>query len=132
MWLVNETITNNKEKKENKVMADTSIKATKNDNSATISYNFGEGVDEAVELFGADVVFAGFVKSATITAQANMRRHLEAGASEEDIQAKMGDWKPGVVARRTKDPVGAIKNKFANLDADAQKELIKALKSQLA
>ena len=113
-------------------MADTSIKATQNDNSATITYNFGENCSEAIELFGEDVVLAGFVKSATITAQANMRRHLEAGGSEEDIQAKMADWKPGVVARRTKDPVGAIKNKFANLDADAQKELIKALKSQLA
>ena len=113
-------------------MADTTIKATKNDNTATISYDFGATVDESVELFGADVVYAGFTKSATITAQANMRRLLEAGGSEEDVQAKMNDWKPGVVARRTKDPVGAIKNKFANLDSDAQKALIKALKEQLS
>tara|TARA_R100000808_G_C2149869_1_gene158416 strand:+ start:1454 stop:1795 length:342 start_codon:yes stop_codon:yes gene_type:complete len=112
-------------------MANVSIKATKNDNTATVDYDFGDDVNAAVELFGADVVFAGFVKSATITAQANMRRHLEAGASDEDIQAKMADWKPGVVTRRTKDPVGAIKKKFGSMDAEAQKELIKHLKASL-
>tara|TARA_R100000655_G_scaffold80569_2_gene119994 strand:- start:119 stop:460 length:342 start_codon:yes stop_codon:yes gene_type:complete len=105
------------------------ITATKDDSTATIEYNFGENVQEAIEMFGEDVVFAGFTKSAKITAQSAIRRYLTAGVDEDGIQEKMNSWKPGVALERVSDPVSAIKNKFANLDDDAKLELIKQLKA---
>ena len=111
-------------------MAQVEITATKDDNTATVSYDFGENVQEACDKFGEDVVFAGFTKSAKITAQSAIRRYLTAGVDEEGIQGKMDAWKPGVALERVTDPVAAIKSKFANMDADQQAEIIKLLKSQ--
>ena len=104
------------------------ITATKDDNTATISYDFGESCADACEKFGEDVVFAGFVKSAKITAQSAIRRYLNSGLEEGDIQGKMDAWKPGVALERVTDPVGAIKNKFASLSEDDKLALIKQLK----
>ena len=44
-------------------MAQVEIKATKGDNEATISYDFGDSCADACEKFGEDVVLAGFMKS---------------------------------------------------------------------
>ncbi len=108
----------------------TEINATRNDNSATVEYDFGESVSDACELFGEDVVMQGFVKSCKITAQSAMRRYLDAGLDEDAIQEKMDAWKPGVALERVSDPVSAIKNKFASLSADEQTAIIEALKNQ--
>lgn len=90
----------------------TEIKASKEINGekreAAIAYDFGETLEDAVAKFGADVVFTNFKRTATITAQAAMRRELEGGKGEEEIVAKMAGWKPGVAMERVVDPVGTI------------------------
>ena len=109
------------------------IKATKKidgvDKEAAILYEFGGTLDEAVKLFGADTVYANFVRSSVITAQAAMRRMLEDGLSQADIAAKMASWKPGVPLERVIDPVAATLNKFAAMTPEKQAELIQKLKS---
>ena len=110
-------------------MAQVEIKATKCDNEATISYDFGDSCADACEKFGEDVVLAGFMKSSKITAQSAIRRYLDAGLDEDGIQAKMDEWKPGVALERVSDPVAAIRNKWGSLTPEQQADILSELKN---
>jgi len=113
-------------------MALTEITAKKNENTATVTYDFGDNLEDAREKFGDEVVFSHFVSKAKITAQAAIRRYLESGVDEDTIQEKMQDWQPGVSLERTVDPVAAVMRKFSSMTADDQAALIESLKSQAA
>lgn len=113
-------------------MALVSITAKKGDNDATIGYDFGETLDEAVELFGEEVVFSGFRRTSVITAQAAIRRYLETGHSEEEVQSKMEEWKPGVSLVRVIDPVKAILSKADAMEDDDIEALIEKLRAKQA
>ena len=98
----------------------------------TIEYDFGATVEEAVEKFGAEVVFSGFVAKATITAQAAIRRYLETGKSPEEIQELMNSWQPGVALKGESDPVGAVVRKVAAMSDDDKAAFIADLQKKLA
>ena len=112
----------------------TEIKATKKigdeERAAVIAYDFGENIEDAVKKFGAEVVFTNFKRTATITAQAAMRRSLEGGKSQEDIAASMAGWQPGVAMERVVDPVAALVSRWDNYSAEEQAEIIKKLKKK--
>lgn len=103
------------------------IEATKGDKKATITYDFGGSVEAAIEKFGSNVVYANFVRSAVITAQAGMRRMLVAGKSQEEIATKMADWKPGVPMEKSVDVLGAAQKLLANMSDDEKQAFIDKL-----
>jgi len=98
------------------------------DREATISVDFGDSLQEAVEMFGEDVVFSNFKASAKITAQAAMRRYIESGLNADQIAEKMDTWKPGVALERVIDPIKALMGKWAKMSPEEKKELLTALK----
>lgn len=112
----------------------TEIKATKEIDGvlreSSILFDYGADNAEAVTKFGAEVVFSNFKRSANITAQAAMRRLMEAGKNQEEITAAMASWKPGVSLERTIDPVKALTNKFATLSPEEQNKIIEDLMAQ--
>ena len=110
----------------------TEITAKKGDASATISYEFGDTLEANTELFGEEVVHSSAIRTYIITAQAAIRRYLEAGLSEDEVQQKMSEWKPGVTLSSTVDPVTAVLRKFGTLPVEDQKDLIAKLKAQSA
>lgn len=79
-------------------------KAGKEDDapSATVTYDFGDSLAEAVDRFGESVVFNRFKSAVTIDIQALIRRELtgEKPASQDEIQEKVDEWKPGVQRSR--------------------------------
>ena len=97
--------------------------------SATITYDFGGDLDTAVEMFGKEIVYTNFVRSAVITAQAAMRRWLVDGKSQDEIAEKMGNWKPGVAIERVVDPIAATLAKFGKMDPAAQAALLSQLQA---
>lgn len=105
-------------------------KKGESDVEAAILYDFGQNLDGAVEKFGADVVYSNFVRASKVTAQAAMRRLLETGATQEDVQTKMEAWRPGVALERTVDPVAALLAKFGKMDATAQAQLLADLQAK--
>lgn len=115
-------------------MALTEIKASKKidgvDKAAAIAYDFGATLEEAVERFGAEVVFTNFKRTAVITAQAAIRRMLENGKSEEEIAAGMQGWKPGVALERTVDPVASLVGKWDSYSKEDQDDIIRKLKAK--
>jgi hypothetical protein len=108
-------------------MAVSEIKATKKigdvEKEATIAFDFGGTCEEAVAQFGAEVVYANFVRSSVITAQAAIRRLLETGKSADEIAEKMQSWKPGVPMERVVDVEGLLLAKAAKM-TDAEREAL--------
>jgi hypothetical protein len=108
-------------------MAVSEIKATKKigdvEKEAAIAFDFGGSCEAAVASFGAEVVYANFVRSAIITAQAAIRRLLEIGKNQEEITAKMASWKPGVPMERVVDAEALLLAKAAKM-TDAEREAL--------
>src|SRR6185295_11376023 len=92
------------------------------DPSASVTYDFGDNLDEAVALFGGDVVFSRFKAASIVDLQAIIRRHLtgEKPKTEAEIQALVNEWKPGVSQRVRKSPAEKAMEAFATL-SDAEK-----------
>lgn len=116
-------------------MAEIQITAKKKigdeDREAVIGFDFGDDLDDASGKFGKDVVFTNFRASAKITAQAAMRRYLDAGLSGEQVAEKMTAWKPGVALERAAiDPVKALMAKWGTMSKDEKQKLLGALREQ--
>jgi len=116
-------------------MGDVEIKAKKKvgdeDREATIYVDFGEDLEQAIVKFGEAVVFTNFKASAKITAQAAMRRYLEAKKSAEEVVKLMAAWRPGVAIERVSDPVAAFKAKFAGMSSEEQIAALADLKKDI-
>jgi len=94
----------------------------------SISYDFGDTLADAVEMFGEEVVFSNFKGSAKITAQAAMRRYIESGLNADQITDKMSIWKPGVALERAIDPVKALLGRWGKMDQGEKAEVLRQLK----
>lgn len=107
-----------------------------------VSFNFGETLEAAVEEFGEDVVFAGFVSSATIDLQNFIRTKLEArekdaegkqipdGAfanSDTAIMEEFASWKPGIKSRERVSPLDKIKKLLGNLSEEQKAALLSGI-----
>ena len=92
-----------------------------------VTYNFGASLAEAIEKFGAEVVFSGFRRTSVITAQGVMRRLAKAGKSDAEIQAAITNWKPGVQAERISDPVARLKSMFSSMSAEERQKIMAEL-----
>lgn len=98
--------------------------------TATISFDFGASLQEAIEKFTPEVIFTNFKAAAKITAQSAMRRYLEGGKSSEEIATLMKSWKPGVAMERVTDPVAALIGRWDSYSPAEQTEILKKLKSK--
>jgi hypothetical protein len=98
----------------------------------TILFDFGSTVEEAIEKFTAEVVHSNFVRASKVTCQAALRRLMEAGKSDEEIDTAMAAWKPGVALERTIDPEAALLAKFGKMDAAQQAAFIAELQARRA
>jgi hypothetical protein len=97
------------------------------DREAEIMYNFGSNIEEAIELFGADVVFTNFRVAGKIALQARMRSRIEKG---QDVSELATLWKPGIQLERTPvNPVTAAKNAYANMTPEERAAFLEELKA---
>jgi hypothetical protein len=99
---------------------------------ATVFVDFGETAAESIEMFGDEVVNSGFIAASKITAQGGMRRMLEVGKAQEEITAKMAEWKPGVTLSRETDPMAAALAKFGSLSEEEKEEFLQQLRDKAA
>lgn len=116
-------------------MAEVAITAKKKvndvDKEATIMVDLGTDLEDAITKFGEQVVLSNFQASAKITAQAAMRRYMEAGKDNDEIVKLMAGWKPGVAIQRVSDPVAAFKAKFASMTPEEQIAALNDLKKDV-
>lgn len=94
--------------------------------SGSVSYNFPESIQEAIEKWGEDVVLSKAVASVTIDLQRVCRT---AGGNGEEAQKLVDAFIPGVTRPRIAGGVSmkAIKEKLKTMSADDKKALLEAL-----
>ena len=101
------------------------VKSPKSNREVNFEKNFGSNLDEAVELFGHDAVYALYIDKAVINTQQAARNVLDSGyktnakgevvgeiQSEDEAITAGVEFTPGVSRRKAgvkKDPVAAIK-----------------------
>ena len=91
--------------------------------SVSVDYNFGDGLQGMIEQFGEEVVSSRARASFVIDLQAFIRRQINAGKSEAEIQEAAAGWKPGVKAAG-KSPADKLK---ALLEGKSEEEVQKIL-----
>lgn len=101
--------------------------------SYTANYDFGDGLQDAVNRFGEEVVFTNFRKAARISLQALVRTSLKAGLAEDKIAEKVASWKPGVSTRGPgKSKIEKVTDLFSSLSPEAKAEFIAKLRAEMA
>ena len=94
----------------------------------TSEYDFGETLDEAKDMFGADVVFSQFVAAAKVKIQSIIREKKKAGMAAEAIQTYLDGYKIGMIVERTAvNPLEAFKAAFKLMTPEQQREQLIAL-----
>lgn len=106
----------------------TQIKTTKGDREHIAEFDFGTDLKEAVEKYGEEVIFSSYKRSQVIAFQNAVRRMLDAGKTNEEIDQTMESWKPGVAMERTSDPIAALMSKWSKLTDEQKAEIISKLK----
>lgn len=105
------------------------LKDMADEDAVTVSYDFGDDLDSAVELFGADVVFQRFKAAATIDLQSLIRRHIsgEKPKTQEEIQGIVDEWTPGVTTRTRKSPKEKVLSILEGLSEEERARLLAEL-----
>lgn len=110
-------------------MAKIDVSAKKGELEATIQYDFGDNLQDAIDKFGGDVVFSNFVQSAKISLQALMRARLEKSANVTEL-AEI--WKPGIQLQRSAvDVLAQAKSKFAKMTQEERLAYLEALQASM-
>ena len=100
--------------------------------SATIEYDFGDDLDAAVALCGAETVHSNYKANSRVALQGVMRAQLKAGKTPDQITSALAAWKPGMVMEKTQiDPETAIKSAFATWSPEKQREFLANLGVQM-
>lgn len=128
-----ETQAEGTEEKKEKQKGVIEVTSKKTDRSVEFEKTFGNTVEEAVELFGSEVVFTNFNQQCVIKCQAKVRGILDKGGTPEDAIAAGQNYTPGVVTRTrsAKDPVAQLAAAVASGDM-SREELQAKLEEQLA
>ena len=108
----------------------------KSGDSETCSYDFGEDLDAAVEIFGGEVVYANFKAQATIGLQSYMRNQMRLTDSEgkatpirgKALQKAVEDWVPGE-KKPARSPVEKAKDQMSKLSPEQRAALFKEFKA---
>lgn len=108
-------------------MATVSCKNPSVERSISIDYNFGANLAEAIELFGEEAVFNGFVADGKVGLQAFVRARLgkteEEYMTDEQIIAEAEAWKPGQ-RKQAADPMAKLQALLAKLTPEQRAAIL--------
>lgn len=107
-----------------------SAKRTDGDDQAerTVTVDFPENVQEMVEAWGESVTYKQASAAATVTLQGAMRSWIKSGKTDDEIQAKAEEWKPGE-RQKGKTPQEKLRELYASLPEEERQKLLEDLMS---
>ncbi len=94
-------------------------------------YDFGDTIEEANAIFGADVVWAQAKRALVIAVQGHARGLLKSGKSVAEIQAALNEWKPGA-PRAKADPIEKAREVWAKMSAEDRANLLREYAGEAA
>lgn len=97
----------------------------------TVEYELGSNLEEAIELFGADAVYNGFVADARVAIQAIVRAGMKPDKdgktlTDEEIRAKVAEYKVGSNNRVKVDPMEKVKALLGKMTPEQRAALLAA------
>lgn len=104
----------------------------------TVQIPLAENLQDAIAQYGEEVVYSNFLANVKIGAQAPIRKGIEQGKTDEEIQAVMANYKPGVKLMTGFGPgAGALTpdralKAFENFTKEEQDSFIAMLKKSAA
>lgn len=112
-------------------LVEVKAKSPKKEREAAVMVDLGENVQDAIDRFGADVVFSNYIANVKIGVQSGIRRYIENDMSDEDIQAKFDTFKPGVTMDRVVDPIAALAKKMAAMSDEERETAFAELRKKI-
>ena len=110
-----------------------SAKSPKLDRETAVVVNYGETIEESVEMFGGEAVNTNAYANWRVTLQAAIRRGHEANKTDEQIQDELAEAKMGVaVTGAAVDPIQASLLKFKTMNEEEQADYLEKLKAAAA
>jgi len=110
-------------------MAMIDVTAKKGEVEKTLQFDFGDNLDQAVEMFGKEVVFTNYVQAAKISLQSLMRSRMEKGSNVDELSSI---WKPGVQLQRAAvDVLASAKAKFMKMTPEERLAYLEMLQGSI-
>lgn len=110
-------------------MATVSCKNPSVERSISIDFDFGETLAEAVEMFGEEAVYNGFVADAKVGLQAYVRARLgkteEEYMTDEQIIEEAATYKPGQ-RKQAADPMAKLQALLGKLSPEQRAALLES------
>lgn len=104
-------------------------KSPKLEKETTTYINAPETVEEAIEMFGGEVVLSNALANWVVTCQAGVRRMHTAGKTDDEINTAMGEAKMGMATSGGRvDPIQASLAKFKIMTPEDQAAYLKQLR----
>lgn len=111
------------------VSAEVSAKNGQEAKNATATFRVGENLHELAEQFGEEVVYSHAKRSVIIALQTTMRAAIEAGETQEQLQARVDEWKPGL-KKPAKSPLDKVRDEIARMSPEDKKRIMKELRDR--
>lgn len=89
-----------------------------------VQYDFGTDLDEAVEKFGAEVVFSRYKSAAVIDLQAYMRGLIRQEKNPDEIEEAAEAWAPGMRQPRGKSNQEKLSTLLDKMDPSVVQEML--------
>lgn len=107
-------------------------KKLENQPSATVLVDWPESLEEAAEMFSEEAILSNAFANGRVTVQAGIRRMLEAGKTEDEIQEAFKDWKLGVATAGLGggDPLDRAAAKFKTMTPEEQAKFLEKLRAE--
>lgn len=94
---------------------------------------FGDNLNDAIELYGEDLVYNLYIQKIVIKAQDFMRNWIKAGKSPEEVNQMMSDWTPEATGPSlAKDPTAAYLARLSRMTPDEQRAALEELRQKIS
>lgn len=111
------------------VGAEVSAKNGQEAKSANATFQIAENLNELSQQFGDEVVFSHAKRSIIIALQTTMRAAIEANKSDEELQAIVNEWKPGL-KKPAKSPLDKVRDEIGRMSPEDKKRILKELRER--
>lgn len=105
---------------------------TEEKREAAVFMDFGDNLDEMVEVFDEDTVYKLAFSKADSKVKSAIRKLLGEGIPPEEVPQRLSSWKPGVTLKVTANPEQESENLFAQMTPEQQEAHLEKLRAKLA
>lgn len=95
--------------------------------SATLDFNVGNSLDEAVEMYGEDVVFERWTRQVKRDLGNAIRSSLNSGKTPSAVEDELADWRPDVTRRSSGSKEKDLVTQFQDLSQDEKEAKLQEL-----